>query len=114
MANKDKTTVKFVHKFTDDYRIIPANGAWGGVSPRGDLLMHFFVEHTKVPREEIQVVKEDGSLDSSRKKTKEVEIIRTMQIGVNMNIEQVTHLANWILENVERYKRGKMDKKKEK
>ena len=114
MADKDPTMVKFIHKFTDDYRIIPANGAWGGVSPRGDLLMHFFIEHAKVPQEEIQVAKEDGSLSPPKKKIKEIEIVRTMQIGVNINIEQATHLANWILENVERYKTGKMAKKKEK
>ena len=104
MAYKDQTTIKFIHQFPDDYRIVPANGAWGGVSPRGDLLMHLFVEHSQVPREEIQIVKEDGSLAPLKKTTKEIEVMRTMQIGVVLNVEQAVSIAKWMLEKVEKYK----------
>ena len=76
MVEKKQKTIQFIHQFSDDYRIVPANGAFGGISARGDLIMHFFLEHSKVPHEEINISKPDGSLEISREETNEVEVIR--------------------------------------
>ena len=113
MVENKKTTIKFLHQFPDNYKLVPVNGAWGGVSPRGDLLMHFFLEHSKVPQEEIQIAKHDGSLVPLKEKTNEIQVVRAMQIGVSMNREQAVSIANWMLEKVKKYEEDtKVSKKK--
>ena len=106
--------VKFIHNWPDDYKIYPANGAWGGVSARGDMILHFFVEHHPVPKEEIQIIKEDGTLAPRETKPKEeVKAARTMQVGIMINREQVVSLADWMLKKVEEYEKArKADLKK--
>lgn len=113
MTKKRKDTVKFIHQFPDNYRILPVNGAWGGITSRGDLVMHLFVEHTKVPQEEIQIVKEDGSFVPVRKESEEIEVLRVMQTGVMMNREQAVSMARWMLDKVEKFEHViKVEKKK--
>lgn len=93
--------VKFIHKKPDDYEIIPANGAWGGLTPRGDFICNFFTEYYEIPEELEHELEEDGSLGPIIRKEGEVRtVIREFQIGVLMNKEQAVNLANWILEKV--------------
>lgn len=112
MVDEKKGTVKFIHKFPDDYRIVPANGAWGGISPRGDLLMHFFVEHTAVPEIEIKSLNEDGTL-ASKKIKNEIEVVRDMQFGVMLTVEQANSLAYWILDKVKSFEEAKAKRKED-
>lgn len=96
--------VKFIHRWPPDYKIYPANGLWGGVTARGDLLVHFFVEHVVVPKEQIQMVKDDGTLaPPEREVGKEPEVARDMQVGIMMNREQAVSTANWILDKIKKY-----------
>ncbi|HDQ07105.1 MAG TPA: hypothetical protein ENN36_10360 [Candidatus Bathyarchaeota archaeon] len=111
MADNYKATIKFTHKFPEDYRIVPANGAWGGISARGDLVMHFFVEHAEVPSEEIICKKIDGSIETSTKQKKEIKVTRAMQFGVMLPRDQATALAQWILEKVEKFEESKKRKR---
>ncbi|MDG6222326.1 MAG: hypothetical protein QCH99_03590 [Candidatus Bathyarchaeota archaeon] len=114
MDEKKKRTLKFLHQFPEDYEIFPANGAWGGVSARGDLLMHFFLEHSAVPDSEVKTINEDGTINDVKKEKKEIEIVRRMQFGVMLTTEQASSLANWILDKVQQYENSKEKVKDEK
>jgi len=101
---EERKRVKFVHHWPTDYKIYPANGAWGGVSGRGDVILHFFVERHVVPEEEVQTIKEDGSLAPiERKPQEELQLARDMQVGILVNREQAVGIANWILQKVKQY-----------
>ena len=41
--------MKFVFEYDKDYRIVAANGVWGGVTPRGEINIDFFVERQRIP-----------------------------------------------------------------
>jgi len=98
--------VKFLHNTPTDYKIYPVNGAWGGVTARGDLILNFFVEHLSVPKEQVQGVKADGSLAPIEAVPKEeVEITRDMQVGVMINLDQAVDVAKWMLAKVEEYRK---------
>ena len=98
--------LKFLHNIPADYKIYPANGAWGGVTARGDLLLHFFIEHQIVPKEQIQDVKADGSLAPLEVLPKEeVEVARDMQVGIMINLDQAADVAKWMLAKVEQYRK---------
>jgi hypothetical protein len=103
---KKPTKVKYIHHWPADYRIYPANGIWGGITGRGDFVMHFFVERHIVPKEEIQDIKDDGTVAPIKQEPKEeLEVARDMQMGIMINREQAANIAKWILEHVESYEK---------
>lgn len=105
-ATKMPKRVRYVPHWPADYRIYPANGLWGGITGRGDFVMHFFVERHVVPKEEIQDVKEDGSVAPAKQEpTEQLDIERDMQVGIMINREQAVNIAKWMLEQVEKYEK---------
>ncbi len=40
---------EFFFEYDKDYRIVAANGVWGGITLRGDIHLDFFVERQDVP-----------------------------------------------------------------
>jgi hypothetical protein len=96
--------VRFIHNRPEDYKIYPINGIWGGMTGRGDLICHFFLEHQEVPAVEVQPIKEDGSLGSvERGNEGEARIVRNFQMGIVVNREQAVAIAKWMLDNVKRF-----------
>ena len=53
-----KIQVKYVR--SPSYRMIPAGGVFGGVTPHGQLLCNFFVEYQDYPEKSEITVKADG------------------------------------------------------
>ena len=90
--------VEFFFEYDKDYRIVAANGVWGGFTPRGDIRLDFFVEGQSVPESIQNKITEDGKLGAeiagSRKPEK--KIVRRLQIGVLLSQEEADSLANFI------------------
>lgn len=96
----------FTHYWPADYKIYPVNGTWGGMTGRGDLVLHFFVERHEVPKEEVSVITEDGTLAPIKLVPKgEQKVARDMQTGIMVNREQAVSIAKWILEKVGEYEK---------
>jgi hypothetical protein len=94
--------VKFIFKKPDDYNIIYANGVYGGITPRGDILMHFFFEHRDFPVEE-EVNIEMGQIkpdDSIKVFDDDFTMNRDMKVGIIMSPNQVDALVKWLIEKV--------------
>jgi hypothetical protein len=92
------TRVTFRYARSADYRIVAANGAAGGLTPQGDLLISFFVESAAFPPEATHPVDADGKLgpqeSPAQPGTPEVE--RHLQVGVLLSRPQAAALADWI------------------
>jgi hypothetical protein len=110
---KKPKKVRFVYHKLEDYKVYPVNGLYGGVSSRGEFIGHFFLEHHEIPKEEIQSIKEDGSLgEVEAKPSVEVKIDRDLQVGIMVNCEQAVNIANWILDRVKQFEKVKTEHKK--
>ncbi|KAF5416462.1 MAG: hypothetical protein C5S48_02780 [Candidatus Methanogaster sp.] len=88
--------VKFVFKKSEEYQIHYVNGAFGGITPRGDVLYHLFFEYRDLPGEE-ELALEEGKLKPQEKDLPDLEIIRDLKVGIIMTPEQAENLANWLL-----------------
>lgn len=98
--------VKYIYNIPKDYKIYPVSGAYGGVSGRGDLVLHFFVESHAIPKDVIQKIKGDGHLSpEERIPTEELEMTRDMQIGVMVSRTNAVELAKWILDKVKGFEK---------
>lgn len=92
--------VKFIFRKSEGYQIHYVNGAFGGITPRGDVLYHLFFEHRDLPVEEEMTI-EEGELKPQEQDLADIEIIRDLKVGIIMTPEQAENLANWLLRRVD-------------
>ena len=91
--------IKYLFKKDDDYRIIPANGVWGGPTPRGDIRADFFCEFESLPKEIHHAVDEDGRLGQELKRipsTEDITIQRNFLVGMILTVEQADSIGRWL------------------
>lgn len=56
--------LKFKYKFPEDYNPTYVNGAFGGITPSGEIVVNFYLERHAVPRSQTMEVTADGVLGS--------------------------------------------------
>lgn len=92
-----ENTIRFEYVRSDDYRIIAANGAHGGLTSRGDFRFDLFVEGPKAPQSVAHSITPDGlGPEVEREPTGRI-VERELQIGVIMSPAQARSLAQWIM-----------------
>lgn len=73
-------TISIKSTFASDYKMITANGAFGGITPKGEIFIEFFIEK---PRFSHVLLETDDSGNVIQEKFEEnVEIIRELQLGL--------------------------------
>lgn len=110
MADETKTIpeeIRFFFEHDKDYRIIATNGVWGGITPIGDIQLDFYVERMDTPESILNKITEDGKLGDEISRQPEKRIIRRLQIGVLMSIENAEVLANFLKEKISDMKKIK-------
>jgi hypothetical protein len=95
MAAENK--IQFEYRRSDDYRIVAANGAHGGVTSRGDFRFDLFVEGPKAPEFVVHSITPDGLGPEVEREPSGRIVERELQIGVVMSPTQAKSLAQWIL-----------------
>ena len=106
-GNGQKQLKQITIKFTrsKDYKIVPANGCFGGVTPRGEILVEFFEEHFPTPDMVVHELTEQGTLGPEKVRHTEGELVRELQIGVVLQPNQAESIARWLLGKVEEVKK---------
>jgi hypothetical protein len=84
-----------------DYRVIFANGAVGGATPRGDIKFDLFIEYLEVPETTVHSITPDGIGPEIERTPKAPPFTRQSQAGVIMNPGQAKSLAYWLMGQVE-------------
>lgn len=88
-------TIKFAYKYDDDYRVVYTNGAHGGISPQGEVVMNLFMERLPVPDLERRLISDEGLVGDpvpSSASEQELEVVRHLSTGVVMNIESAKRI----------------------
>lgn len=88
--------VKFFFEYAPDYSLVAANGAWLGVTPRGDMRIDFFVESLGNPDQVVNLITPEGQLGPELSRTPERRVMRRMQVGVLLPLEQAESIADFI------------------
>jgi hypothetical protein len=101
---KDKVEIEFLYEYDADYRIVAANGIWGGLTPRGDFRLDFFVESQAVP-EKIKNIVEGGKLGKELSRTPSARLVtRRLQVGVLLSTKEIKSIAEFLDEQLKQYK----------
>ena len=103
MADETKvpSQVEFFFELDKDYRIVAANGVWGGITTRGQIHLDFFVEKQAIPDSVVNQVKEDGVIGEIISIRPQKKIVRRMQVGVILSEHEAGNLAEFLKSRLE-------------
>ena len=96
-------TARFNYRKSSGFRVVRAEGAWGGITPRGEIVMNIFNERLPVPDfDEVEIL-EDGSFGRRVDFSADTKgIVREVEIALSMDVRTAANLANWLLDKVQR------------
>lgn len=100
-----KRAITYKYERYDDYKIIYANGAVGGVTPRGEILFDLFIEFVGAPDETVHSVTPDGLGPEIGRTPEKPPFTRQSQVGVVMTPGQAKSLGYWLIDQVENMER---------
>jgi len=82
------------------------SGAFGGVSPAGDISANFYYERRAIPKSQVFSVLENGRLDElPLKEEKRDSIIRNVLFGISMSPNVARGIARWLDEKADEFDR---------
>ena len=98
-SDENAGTLKIQFRRTPYHRYIPATGAWGGISPNGEIVVDFFVEHQVSPDE--LLVEVDNGKVVREKRTGEESVIRELQLGVVLRPDIAYSIGSFLREKAQ-------------
>lgn len=90
-----KETIKIKYSKSNDYKIIPATGAWGGLSPNNEVILDLFVEKHVHP-ESIEIEIENGRKVGEKQEVENI-FIREAQIGIVLRPDIAYLIGEWLI-----------------
>lgn len=100
MASKKsgKNSIKYKYIFKDDYNPRYANGAYGGLTSRGEISVNFFYERPALPKEQIHAIENGkiGELISNDPDDNAATLVRVIESGVILNIQTAKQVVDWL------------------
>lgn len=107
---KQSAEVEFFFEESADFKLIPANGMWGGITTRGDFRLDFFVETIATPESITYPLNPDGTLGPELKRKPSTRYVRRLEAGVLMSLETAELLSGFIKDRIAEYKKLKAKK----
>ena len=101
MSNNQSVIFKYI--FTYDYNPAYVNGAQGGVSPRGDLVVNFYLERPPLPNQITYGINPNGSIGAETAVEPEdlaQSIVRYVPSGIVLNYQTARDLHQWLGEKI--------------
>jgi hypothetical protein len=96
--------VKFTFRKAENYKTHFINGAYGGLSPHGDVICNFFFEYKTLPESEEAIVT-DGKLTPVKNALQESEMTRELKVGVIMSPSEARIIAKWLNDKVDEFEK---------
>lgn len=88
--------VRFKYVKSNFFRVIHADGAWGGLSPRGDIHMSFYNERGALPDSSILTIGSDGQRTKPDVAPSSNAIIREIECDIVLDLTTAMGLRKWL------------------
>ncbi len=92
--------VNFRYETGPEHRTFYANGAFGGITGKGDVRIGFFIEMPMLPKEEFYEVTEDSDLKKIPIDEEQKIHVREIQSTIVMSIENARSINTWLNEKL--------------
>lgn len=95
-SQKEPQKVDIIFSRAEGYRLIPATGAWGGVSPQGEIVFDFYVEQRQNP-ERMEVEIQKGEIIEKERYPHPQPIIRESQVGIVLRPDIAKSIGEFLI-----------------
>jgi len=98
-----KPQIIFKYLYAEDYNPVYVNGAHGGISPRGELVVHFYLERPGVPVSITHEVTPGGTIGAELDEVPadfKQTLYRAVESGIVMNYESARTFHLWLGERL--------------
>ena len=92
--------LEFEYVKSKDYKIYHATGAWGGLSPRSEIYIDFFIEKAEPPEKSKLYVKDKEAI-KEEKIPKEDKLIRELQACFILRPDIAYAIGEWLIKKAE-------------
>ena len=89
-------TISFDFIKSSAYRVVHADGAWGGLNVRGNIFMAFYVERPAIPTRITNAITPEGRLGEELSREQRPAVVREVEVGVVMDLVSAKSLHDWI------------------
>ena len=92
-------TITFKYIFDKEYNPKYINGAFGGVSPQGEIVVNFYLERIPLPYEDFHDLLPGGQISPVKSRKPEDfdnKMVRYIQNGIVLSVEQAKSIHNWL------------------
>jgi hypothetical protein len=83
------------------FRIVHVNGAFGGLTPHGELFISMYNEHAPIPSATVQKIEPDGKLGDEVQRIGDNAIERELEVGLVMSLDAARNIASWLQQKVD-------------
>lgn len=95
--------VRFHYIKSNYFRIVHVDGAYGGITPGGDISINFYSERNPIPQITAHIIKPDGRLGEEipEEKITRNGIIREVEVGAVLDLSTAKALITWLQDKIE-------------
>ena len=79
-----------------DYRTFHADGAVGGLTPKGGVSITFFSERPAIPQTVTHTLSEEGKLGEEVRRSGKIGVIRELECGIVMDAATAEKVHEWL------------------
>lgn len=101
--NKDKINFHYIK--SNNFRVVHADGVFGGLTPSGDIFASIFSQRPAIPNLTVNQIKENGELGPEIERVSKDGIIRELEVGLAMRPETAEQLIKWLQERVTEFRK---------
>ena len=98
--SNEQEEVSFSYIKSNYFRVIHADGAWGGISPRGDIHVAFYNERAAIPDFSKLVVSSDGRIIAPEQFEATSELVREVEVDIVVDLVTAKGLQVWLADKI--------------
>ena len=96
--------VRISYPASNDYKVVHANGAYGGITPDGtEIKFDLYQEYSQPLEYETRQIHGVKMGDTISKQPATPDIVRERVVGVVMTLDKAKVLANWMIEKIQKF-----------
>lgn len=108
MARKPKLPKEIAYDFikSNFFRVVHADGVFGGLAPNGNIHMQVYSERKAIPQKTVHAV-ESGELgpEIHAKRQERKAVVREVEVDVVFNIAQAEAMRAWLADKIDTFQK---------
>src|SRR5512135_998057 len=101
--SQKRNEIKFKYVFADNYNPAYVNGAHGGLTPRGELVVNFYLERLDLPSSITHEILPNGALGNELSQDPadtNNSLVRFIESGIVLTYENARIIHTWLGERI--------------